>query len=207
MTYHQPKDATGIRVDKILEKTASAGITLADIFKVTTTKLQALNANLDIGDATTSIKNLFVNIIKNSTSTLTLTDKLVARLGHSGYTTGGDLTIFTKGISTSSTTPTELFSYAIPNTNTSVSAKLCLVSRDSTSNSYAYQEYVCSAKREAGAATGETQTTIATSGTALIAVTAAVSGNNLVVNIANASGTNTIYSSCKVEVLGVSTAT
>lgn len=208
----QPKNTTDIKVDKITEKTGSAGITLDSIVKCDT-----------FAEKTAAAKSSFTNGVKTDTITertpgagITLSttlglliDKLYEATAAAGillngviqvvkavagYTSGGTPLFGIANVATASATPVTAFSYTIAAVNTQV-VLLCLVmTRDNVADTMSCFLTAISGGRVAGAAVaGSVGASTAVNGTALNTMTIAASVNDLQVKSQNATGTNQLY--------------
>lgn len=206
----KPKNGrTGIIIDTIKELTASAGVSINDLIKVTTTKIAALVSTADIGDSTTAFKNLFCEYWKYGTGILqfTSTGLLNLTLGHSGFTSGGAPILRTFSKNTTTTTPASVFSHTISQTNTQVIFKLSYISRDNTTGAQCYEESLFTASRAGSGAVAGSFTNITRNGSQLIDVTMTVSGNDATILFDNSSGTNTTSTIGTCVIYSVSTST
>lgn len=146
--------------------------------------------------------------LKGAASTNTPANRLAVRLGDTGFTSGGEIELFTANVTTTSTTPVTALTYTIPQTNTQV-AFICFVqTRDNAAGTASFILTTISASRAgAGAVAGTVGSSTATNGTALVTMTVAVSGNDVLLKAQNVSGTNTTYTRLFVIAIPVSTST
>jgi hypothetical protein len=223
------------KVDTLAEYTGGAAVMINSIVKFFTgaaNKLVPQMTTVDLGTTTTTehFRDGFFNNIKsyigsamsvgtyaaqslqlvsNSIVRLTLlsTGRLNIRLGHTGYTSGGEIVEGTAALSTTSNTAQEIFRYTIGSTNTVAAIRFEITSRDSVGSTYGYKEYsVTGVRAGAGAAAG-TVLQHHTMDTALISsVTLTVSSNDIIVNISPNSN-NQMYHLCRFQIIPVSTST
>ncbi len=224
------KIPNGIEIDVINENTGAAGVSLNTTAKVTAAAVIPMSANKNLGTSTSS-EHWLIAYIKSvlsaadqvvgtsNTSTLSLvtnavtrflftaTGSLKKRLGHTGYTGGGEIEHFTAATDSTSTSPVVIFTYPIAAVQTQVMIRVDLMSRDNTTGNQSYLESACSASRAAGAAVAGSVTTLHTVGVALHTITLNATSNDIQVRIQNVSGTNTTSAVADIRVIPVSTAT
>lgn len=208
----QPKNTTDIKVDKISEKTVSAGITLDNIVKCD-----------NFAEKTAAAKSSFANGIKTDTITektpgagITLSSTLgllidkiyeaTATAGTllngviqvvkavAGYTSGGTPLLGIANVATASVTPVTAFSYTLSAVNTQVVLLCFVMTRDNVADTMSFFLTAISGGRVAGAAVaGSVGASTAVNGTALNTMTVVASSNDLQVKSQNVSGTNQLY--------------
>ena len=146
--------------------------------------------------------------IKGAVSTSTPANRLEIKLGHTAYTSGGEIELFTAAATSTSTSPTSLMFFTLPTTDMSMTFLIAMESRDTTAATSSFVLLSAQASRAgAGAVAGTVGTATATSGTALGTITLNASSNTIEVRVQNVSGTNTTYHKAMILAIPVKTST
>ena len=219
------------KVDDIREDTAAAGVSINQCVKITTAAMLPQTSAEDLGGSTSAEHwaNTYTKVVgtqvaediafkSNNVTRLSLTGVirssgppagcLKKRLGHTGYTSGGEIEEFTAAAQSTTTSPITLFTYTVPAVDTSVTFHIHFTTRDQTAVAEHGGYLAISGRRTGGGAVAGSVGAIAGgAGAALQTFTVTASGNDLLVRVQNAAGTNTNNCVAHIVAIPVSTST